>query len=129
MSPLATYLIETFVTLAAVILIAFIVLFGAKRLGIARSHGPLLLVGRMSLDARRAVYLVQVANRVLIVGSSEAGLTSLGELSKEELQDLPLDQAPKPTFSQLLALSRLRLSRKPQPAEHDNEESKGDTSG
>jgi flagellar biogenesis protein FliO len=102
MTPLATYLVETFVTLVAVVAIAILVLVGARRLGVGRPHGPMRLVGRMPLDARRAIYLVQVGGQVLILGASEAGLTKLGELRESELGDL-LAEETKPTFSELLA--------------------------
>jgi flagellar biogenesis protein FliO len=105
MSPLATYLVETFVTLAAVIVVAILVLLGAKRLGIGRPLGPMRLVGRMPLDARRAVYLVQVANQVLILGASEAGITKLGELHERDLGPSG-DPEPRPRFSDLLASLR-----------------------
>ena len=102
MSPLATYLVETFVTLLAVIAVAIAVLVGAKRLGVGRPHGPMQLLGRMPLDARRVVYLVRVADQVLILGASEAGLTKLGDLPQKDLQSEEPEPA-KPVFADLLA--------------------------
>jgi flagellar biogenesis protein FliO len=97
----AGYLIETFVTLLAVCAIAFVVLYGARRLGLGKTQGPIALVGQLPLDARRAIYLVRVSEQVLIVGSSEGGLTKLGELPKSEV---PLDVAKVGTpFSSVLA--------------------------
>jgi len=87
MSPLGTYLVETFVTLLAVVAIAVVVLVGARRLGIGRPHGPMRLIGRLPLDARRVLYLVRVADQVLVLGASEAGLTKLSELNASELGD------------------------------------------
>ena len=60
MSPLASYVIETVVTLLGVIALAVLVLYAARRMGIGRPAGPLELVGRLPLDGRRAVYLVRV---------------------------------------------------------------------
>jgi hypothetical protein len=60
MSPVAAYIVESLVTLVGVVLLAVVVLYGGRRLGIGRSSGPLELVGRLPLDARRAVYLVRV---------------------------------------------------------------------
>jgi flagellar protein FliO/FliZ len=105
MSPLATYLVETSVTLLAVVAIAIVVLMGAKRLGVGRPHGPMHLLGRMPLDARRVVYLVRVADQVLILGASEAGLTKLGELQPQALEEGESEPA-RPAFADLL--SRLR---------------------
>ena len=104
MSPLATYLVETFVTLVAVVAIAIVVLVGARRLGLGRPHGPMRLVGRLPLDARRALYLVRVADQVLVLGASEAGLTKLAELNASSLDDEP--ESPPTGFAELLA--RLR---------------------
>lgn len=86
MTPFATYIVETLVTLVAVIALAVLVLVGGRRLGIGRPLGPLELVGRLPLEGRRAVYLVRVAERLLILGASEAGLEKLGELDSASIQ-------------------------------------------
>ena len=83
MTPFATYIVETLVTLLAVIALAVLVLVGARRLGLGRPLGPLELVGRLPLEGRRAIYLVRVAARVYVLGASEAGLEKLGELDSE----------------------------------------------
>lgn len=105
MSPLTTYLVETFVTLLAVVAVAIAVLFGAKRLGVGRPHGPMRLLGRMPLDARRVVYLVRVGEQILILGASEAGLSKLGELEPRELDE---GESPAPVTSFTDILARLR---------------------
>jgi flagellar protein FliO/FliZ len=116
MSPLATYLVETFVTLVAVVAIAIVVLVGARRLGLGRPHGPMRLVGRLPLDARRALYLVRVADHILVLGASEAGLTKLSELSASDLDD---DAEPlHPTgFADLLARLRNTPASRSKPSE------------
>jgi flagellar protein FliO/FliZ len=83
MSPVATYIVETLVTLAGVVILAVLLLYGGRRLGVGRPSGPLELVGRLPLDARRAVYLVRVGRLVYVVGASEGGLTRLGELDAD----------------------------------------------
>lgn len=101
MGSYAGYLLETFVTLLAVCGLAFVVLYGARRLGIGRPRGPIQLVGQLPLDARRAIYLVQVGSQVLVVGASEAGITKLGEVGAHELPAIdPTTAAP---FSDVLA--------------------------
>lgn len=107
------YLVETFVTLLAVCGLAFVVLFGARRLGIGRPRGPIQLVGQLPLDARRAVYLVQVGERVLVVGASEGGLTKLGEVGANELPG-PETVSPAP-FGNVLA--KVLGQAKPKKAE------------
>ncbi len=117
MSPLATYLVETFVTLLAVVAIAIFVLVGAKRLGIGKPHGPIVLLGRMPLDPRRVLYLVKVADQVLILGASEAGLTKLGEVKSPEIvQTLePHSGQSQPSFSELFK----RVRSKQHKADHN----------
>jgi len=83
MSPLAHYVVETLVTLAAIVALSVLVLAGARRAGMGKSGGPLELVGRLPLDARRAVYLVRVGPTVYVVGASEAGIAKLGEVAPE----------------------------------------------
>jgi flagellar biogenesis protein FliO len=100
MTPFATYIVETLVTLLAVIALAVLVLVSARRLGLGRPLGPLELVGRLPLEGRRAVYLVRVAQRVYVLGASEAGLEKLGELDPDMIQ--PLTEA-KGGFREVLA--------------------------
>jgi flagellar protein FliO/FliZ len=89
MPSLGAYLLETTVTLIAVVVLAVVVLYGGRRLGLGGRTGPIELVGRLPLDARRAVYLVRVGRLVYVVGASEAGLVRLGEVEGESIP--PLD--------------------------------------
>ncbi len=86
MSPLAHYVVETLVTLLAIAALAVLVLVGARRAGMGRSAGPLELLGRLPLDARRAVYLVRVGTTVYVVGASEAGIAKLGEVAEGSIE-------------------------------------------
>jgi flagellar protein FliO/FliZ len=99
--PYASYLVQTLVTLLAVCALAFVVLYGARRLGVGRPRGPIELVGLLPLDARRSIYLVKVAGQVIVVGASEAGFTKLGEMAAT---DLPVEErAPVTSFSDVLS--------------------------
>jgi flagellar biogenesis protein FliO len=84
-SSYAGYLVETFVTLLAVCALAFVVLWGARRLGVGRPSGPIELHGHLPLDARRAIYLVKVGDQVFVVGVGEGGFSKLGELPASAL--------------------------------------------
>jgi flagellar biogenesis protein FliO len=86
-SSYAAYLIETLITLVAVCALALLVLWGARRLGIGRPSGPVELRGHLPLDARRAIYLVKVGERVYVVAVGEGGFTKLGEIPASELPD------------------------------------------
>jgi flagellar biogenesis protein FliO len=104
MGSYAGYLLETFITLVFVCGLAFVVLYGARRLGVGRASGSIRLVGQLPLDARRAIYLVRIGESVLVVGASEGGLTKLGELPASEL---PKETEPKPVrFADILARVR-----------------------
>ncbi len=119
MSPLASYLVETLVTLVVVIALAILVLYVARRAGVGRPSGPLRLVGRLPLEARRAVYLVRVGRTIYVLGSSEAGLKKLGELPEQELDWS--EEAPAPAFSEVLA----RVLKK-SPAGQEQDDADGD---
>lgn len=92
-------------TLTVVCGLAFVVLYGARRLGIGRPRGPIRLVGQLPLDARRAIYLVRVGGedrgQVLVVGVGEGGFTKLGEVPAAELPEASAEE-PAP-FADVLA--------------------------
>jgi flagellar biogenesis protein FliO len=89
MSAIATYIVETLVTLLGVVALAILILVGGKRLGIGRVSGPLELVGKLPLDPRRAVYLVRVGKLVYVLAASEGGVVRLGELDADTLPREP----------------------------------------
>jgi flagellar biogenesis protein FliO len=117
LSSYAGYLVETFVTLVAVCALAFVVLWGARRLGIGRPSGPVELRGHLPLDGRRAIYLVQVGDQVFVVGVGEGGFTKLGEISAASLP------TPEPSrgvpFADVLARA---LGRAKGPASAEKEQ-------
>jgi flagellar biogenesis protein FliO len=84
-SPIASYVVQTTVTLLGVAALAVVFLYGARRAGIGRPSGPLEVVGRLPLDGRRTVYLVRVGATIYVVGSSDAGLVKLGETTDAAL--------------------------------------------
>ena len=54
--------------------------------------GAIDLLAIRHIDQRKAIALVRVGNRVLIVGLAENSLSSLGELTSEEIGALTLDK-------------------------------------
>ena len=106
MSPLARYVVETVVTLLAVAALAVLVLYLARRAGVGSPSGPLQLVGRLPLDPRKAVYLVRVVDQVYVIGSSEAGLSKLGELGETQVEGLRTSQVHQPLGSAFARLLR-----------------------
>jgi flagellar protein FliO/FliZ len=108
-SSYAGYLVETFVTLIAVCGLAFVVLWGARRLGVGRPSGPIELRGHLPLDARRSIYLVKVGEQVFVVGVAEGGFTKLGEIPAG---DLPTVEAARGgAFADVLARAMGRASK------------------
>lgn len=127
MSPLATYVVETLVTLLAIVLLAWLVLALARRGGMGRAAGPLELVGRLPLDARRAVYLVRVNEKIFVLGASEAGLSKLGELDREALPTSVAQLEPS-SFREVLArvLSRSKGAAVSEPSHGSGSDRGGD---
>jgi flagellar biogenesis protein FliO len=113
-SPLGVYVAETIVALVAIVALAVLLLYGARRLGVGRPLGPLELLGRLPLEPRRSIYLVRVADRVLIVGASEAGLTRLGQLPHSAgLTADPVRSLPR--FTEILRAALGRPVAVPEP--------------
>jgi flagellar biogenesis protein FliO len=98
---MGAYLVETFVTLAAVCALAVVVLWGARRLGVGRPTGPIELCGHLPLDARRAIYLVRVGEQMFILGVGEGGFTKLGEVPAAQVPVAV--RQPAAPFSEVLA--------------------------
>ena len=102
MTPLGSYIVQTLVTLTGEVALAVLVLYAARRFGMGRAGGPLELIGRLPLDGRRAVYLVRIGKRVLVLGAGDQALTSLAELSSEEVAGLS-GGASEVSFKETLA--------------------------
>lgn len=77
----SAYAIEMLFALTGTVVFAVLVLLGARRLGIGRSTGPLSVLGRLQLEARKSVYVVRVGGRTYALLASEAGLSKLDELA------------------------------------------------
>lgn len=99
-AALESYVTESVALLIVVAALAALVLVGARRAGLGRVLGPVELLARLPLEARRSVYVVRVMDRVLILGSSEAGLVKLGELPKGALSAGGVEVAP--SFASML---------------------------
>lgn len=87
-SPLGDYLIQSGVVLLVILVLAAVVLLAARRAGPGRALGPVEVLARLPLEARRSVYVVRIVDQVLILGSSEAGIIKLGELPEAAVAEL-----------------------------------------
>ena len=80
--------------------------------------GPIRLLGRSAIGARQEILLVEVGPRVLVVGSTKEGLSSLGEISNpDEVAVLRADLPGRREESQRTAFQEtLREGLKAAPA-------------
>jgi flagellar biogenesis protein FliO len=99
-AALESYVTESIALLIVIAALAGIVLVVARRAGLGKLLGPVELLARLPLEARRSVYVVRVVDRVLILGASEAGLVKLGELDKDAVGSVGAE--PRSTFASVL---------------------------
>jgi flagellar biogenesis protein FliO len=95
-------LITSLLVLGAVCVAAFVtvrVLGRVLATGRARGRHLLDVVARVSLEPRRSLYVVEVAGKTLLVGTSEMGLSVLSELDGSEVKARVEQQ---PTFGELV---------------------------
>ena len=95
-------LVTSLVVLGAVCLAAFVVVRLLGRfLATGRARGAHLLdvVARVPLEPRPSLYVVEVAGKTLLVGTSEMGLSVLSELDGGEVRARIVE---RPTFAELV---------------------------
>jgi flagellar biogenesis protein FliO len=80
MTPLSRYVVETVISLVAIVALSIVLLSALRRAGVGKANGPLELVARLPLEGRRAVYLVRVAETIYVLGASDNAMQKLGEL-------------------------------------------------
>lgn len=112
-------LVTALVVLGAVCIGAFVLVRVVGRLlatGRARGAHLLDVVARLPLEPRRSLYVVQVAGKTLLVGTSEMGLSVLTELDGGEVR---ARAEARPSFGELVRAAWLRrrgIARDPDPA-------------
>lgn len=82
-------LVTSLIVLGAVCIAAFVaVRFFGRFLATGRARGTHMLdvVARLPLEPRRSLYVVEVAGKTLLVGTSEMGLSVLSELDAAEVK-------------------------------------------
>jgi flagellar biogenesis protein FliO len=115
-------LVTSLVVLGAVCIAAFVVVRVLGRwLSTGRARGAHLLdvVARVPLEPRRSLYVVNVAGKTLLVGTSEMGLSVLSELDAAEVKARAV---PAPSFGELVRgawLKRRGAKSAPAPASVD----------
>jgi flagellar biogenesis protein FliO len=95
-------LVTSLVVLVGVCIAAFVIVrvFG-RVLATGRVRGAHLLdvVARVPLEPRRSLYVVEVAGKTLLLGTSEMGLSVLSELDGNEVRARVIE---RPTFGELV---------------------------
>ena len=101
-------LVTSLVVLGGVCIAAFVVVrFAGRLLATGRARGGHLMgvVARLPLEPRRSLYVVEVAGKTLLVGTSEMGLSVLSELDGNQVR---AQVAARPTFGELVGAAWLR---------------------
>src|SRR5689334_1610150 len=101
-------LITALLVLGGVCVAAFVIVRVVGRLmatGRARGAHLLDVVARLPLEPRRSLYVVEVAGKTLLVGTSEMGLSVLTELDGGEVR---ARAAARPSFGELVRAAWLR---------------------
>ncbi len=83
------YLLRALVSLGVVVALIYAIYFGLRRLsytGLPRGRTGLRVLESLHLGGGRWVYVVEVADRILVVGSGADGLRTLAELSLGEYE-------------------------------------------
>jgi flagellar protein FliO/FliZ len=102
------FLLQTLLVLAVVCIVAWAVLrFGVRRLHLGGAHGPLRIVARLPLEARRSLYIVDAAGKLLLIGVSEGGpMAVLAELDPAAVEQALAAAASEPRAGWLELLRR-----------------------
>ncbi len=106
-------LVTSLVVLGGVCIAAFVTVRVLGRfLATGRTRGAHLLdiVARMPLEPRRSLYVVDVAGKTLLVGTSEMGLSVLTELDRAEVQARIVE---RPSFGELVRNAWIKRRSKP----------------
>lgn len=95
-------LVGSLLVLGLVCLVAWLVVrIGTRRFWSPRGGGVLEVVARVPLEPRRSLYVVEVAGKTLLVGTSEMGLSVLSELDADRVRT-DLERPSPRSFAQAL---------------------------
>jgi flagellar biogenesis protein FliO len=84
-APATEYILNTSLTLAGIMVLAWLLVYASRRWERAAPRGPLELLGTLRLEGKRAVYLVRVGERVVALGATEGAMMKVMELTPGEL--------------------------------------------
>lgn len=82
---LPSSVLQTVLVLVGVCALAAVTLrLYARRFGATGPTAPMRVLGRLALEPRRSLVVVRVVGRTLLLSSSEAGVSAIGELTPAE---------------------------------------------
>lgn len=90
MTPATEYILNTSLTLAGIVVLAWLLVYASRRWERAAPRGPLELIGTLRLEGKRAVYLVRIGERVVALGAAEGGMSKVMELAPGEISGAAL---------------------------------------
>jgi len=93
------YLLTTFLALLLVVSLAVLVLYLLRRVAPA-SGRTVKLVESVPLEPRRSLHLVQIGDRILLIGSTDGSLTLIADFAKSAIE-LP-EPRPRRRFLDLV---------------------------
>lgn len=98
---LGEMLVRTVVALIALLALLYLGVFALKRYvlqknGAGRAFPSLSVIGSTFLGAKKAIYLVQVLDRILILGVTDAQVSLLSEITDQETLKSLHDTRQKP---------------------------------
>ena len=80
-------LLQTLAALGVVCLAALVVLRYLVPRALAGKAGPVRVIGRVTVEPKRSLLLVEAAGRCFLVGSSEGGLRLIAELDPAKVAE------------------------------------------
>jgi flagellar biogenesis protein FliO len=96
-SPITEYMVQTGLTLGGIALLGYLLVYAARRSDRGLPKGPMELLATLRLEQRRALYLVRIAERTVVLGASEGGIVTVLELSPSELASVSSQASAKPS--------------------------------
>ncbi len=94
-------LLQSILALGAVCILAWVVLRWSAQRGLGKSRGRMRVIEKLPLEARRSLYLIEVGDRVLLIGTGDGASPALiAELNPESV---PEPSTPKSNITSLVA--------------------------
>lgn len=81
-------ILKTFLTLVFIVGLMVVLLFAVRKYFYTKPHllnDNMKVLMTMNLQPKKAIYLVKIFSRVMLVGVSDNAMTSLGEITDAEL--------------------------------------------